>query len=232
MGRFLGKMFGYILYPVFFVFEWIVRLLVYFINLIRGNQELPPDGTGNMTTPQWPDVISKGLPAWAMESIKWFVVALVVGLVLFILAKAVSRMRVRRAHDEIEEIHESLWSWRGLSDDLKEMFRNLFRKKGALPAANPFDEDFDGEMDVREIYRHVLWEGKRSGLARRRQETPGEYSVRVRQSVPDSDEPLRDITREYESVRYGDNIVPEDRVKSANSLWRRLKGMLRAIRGD
>jgi len=156
----------------------------------------------------------------------------VVGLVLFILAKAVSRLRARRAVDQIEEIHESLWSWRGLRDDLKELFRNLFKKKEPLPERSFFDEDFQGEMDIREIYRHVLWEGKRSGLPRRPQETPGEYSVRLGRSVPESDRPLKDITREYESVRYGDNIVPEDRVKNANSLWDKLKGMLRAIRGD
>jgi len=209
-----------------------VRIFVFLINLLRREPDPTAEEPGLPDNPTWPEVIARDLPAWATEAIKWFAVALVVGLVLFILYKAVSRLRTRRSRDEIEEIHESLWSWRGFRDDLKELFKNLFKKKEPLPEKSAFDEDFEGEMDVREIYRHVLWEGKRSGLPRRRQETPGEYSVRLGQSVPDSDKPLKDITREYENVRYGDNVVPEERVKNANSLWVKLKGLLRAIRGD
>jgi hypothetical protein len=233
LGTFLGKIISYILWPVIFVFEWIIRIFVYLINLVRG-QGPTANITGNMTTPQWPEVVSKELPSWATEAIKWFVVALVVGLVLFILAKAVSRMRGRRARDEIEEIHESLFSWKGLSDDLKELFgmlRSRFRRKPAA-VGSVFDEDAAGRMDIREIYRHVLWEGSRAGIPRRRQETPGEYSRRLRKSVPESEEPLKNITGEYENVRYGEISAPEEDVDRANSLWEKLKIMLRRLRGD
>ena len=232
VGHWLGTAIGYILWPIIFVFEWIMRIFIFLVNLLRGNNELPPDSTGNISNPAWPEIIAKELPAWATETIKWFVIALAVGLVLFILYKAVSRMRGRRARDEIEEIHESLWSWRGLRDDLKGLLGSLFKRKEAPAAEHYFDENYEGEMDIREIYQHLLWEGKRSGLPRHRQETPGEYSVRLGHAVPESDVPLEDITREYESVRYGDNIIPEERLKSANGLWGKLKGILRAIRGD
>jgi hypothetical protein len=232
VGNWLGKIIGYILYPVIFVFEWIVRFFVFLLNLLRSDQQLPPEGSGNMTAPTWPEIIARDLPAWLTATIKYVVIALAVGLVLFILYKAVSRMRARRVRDEIEEIHESLWSWRGLRDDLKGLLGSLFKRKEALAAEVNFDENYEGEMDIREIYRHLLWEGKRSGLPRRLQETPGEYSVRLGHSVPESDVPLKDITREYESVRYGDNVVPDERVKSANGLWGKLKEVLRAIRGD
>ncbi len=233
-GDFLGKIMGYILWPIVFVFEWLVKILVYLLNLLRGNQAPTANVTGNMTPPKWPEVISKELPPWVTEAIKWFVVAVVVGLVLFILAKAVSRMRARRARDEIEEIHESLWSWKGLRDDLKEllgMMGNRFKRKPAV-TSHRFDEDAAGRMDIREIYRHVLWEGARSGIPHRRHETPSEYSGRLHQSVPESEEPLKNITGEYENVRYGEMNVPEERVDKANSLWQKLKGMLRNLRGD
>jgi uncharacterized membrane protein YjfL (UPF0719 family) len=233
-GGFLGKIIPYILWPIIFVFEWLVRIFVYLINLLSGSQTPSENITGNVTFLQWPEVISKQLPPWATEAIKWSVVALVVGLVLFILARAVSRMRARRARDEIEEIHESLWSWKGLRDDLRELLGMLgkrFKRKPATPAYR-FDENAAGRMDIREIYRHVLWEGAHSGLARRRHETPSEYSGRMAQSVPESDEPLKNITHEYENVRYGENIVPEERVEKANSLWQKLKGLLRKLRGD
>ncbi len=232
IGNFFGKIFEYILIPISFVLEWLVRIFMYLINLLRGEQTQPPADTGNASGPQWPEVIPKEVPPWVTDAIKWFVIALLIGLVLFILVKAVSRIRDRRARDEIEEIHESLWSWKGLRDDLKEMFRSLFKKKEELQEEYHFDENVKGEMDIREIYRHLLWEGKRSGVPRRLYETPAEYSVRLRQAVPDGDEPLKSITNEYEIVRYGENIMPEEQVGKANSLWQTLKGILRKLRGD
>ena len=234
VGAFLGKVFSYILWPIIFVFEWIIKIFVYLLNLLRGNQAQTANITGNMTTPPWPEVVSKELPPWATETIKWTVIALVIGLVIFILAKAISRMRGRRARDEIEEIHESLFSWKGLRDDLKELFGmlgNRFRRKPAA-AGSVFDENAAGRMDIREIYRHVLWEGARSGIPRRRQETPSEYSRRLQKSLPESGEPLQNITGEYEDVRYGEISAPAERVDSANSLWQKLKRILRSIRGE
>jgi hypothetical protein len=234
IGNFLSKIVGYILWPVIFVFEWLIKFFIFLLNLLRGTQEQSANVTGNMTQPQFPEVIPKELPPWVTEAIKWFAVALVAGLVLFFLARAVSRMRTRRGRDEIEEIHESLWSWKGLRDDLKELFGmlgNRFKRKPAA-AGYSFDEDAAGRMDIREIYRHVLWEGARSGIPRRRHETPSEYSNRVGRSVPEGDEPLKNITGEYEDVRYGEMTVPEEQVDKANSLWQTLKGMLRRLRGE
>jgi hypothetical protein len=233
VGDFLGKAVSYIIWPVIFVFEWLIKIFVFFLNLLRGSQEQSANVTANLTTPSWPERIPKELAPWVKEAITWFAVALVVGLVLFFLAKAISRMRARRARDEVEEIHESLWSWKGLRDDLKEllgMIGNRFKRKPAT-AVYSFDEDAAGRMDIREIYRHVLWEGKHSGMPRRRQETASEYSGRVGKSVPESEEPLKNITGEYENVRYGEISVPEEQVDKANSLWQTLKGMLRRMRG-
>jgi hypothetical protein len=234
IGDFLWKAVGYILWPVIYVIGWLIKFFIFLLNLLRGTQGPSENATGNMTQPLFPDVIPKELPHWVTEAIKWFAVALVVGLVLFFLAKAISRMRARRARDEIEEIHESLWSWKGLRDDLKELFGMLGNRFKRKPAATgySFDEDAAGRMDIREIYRHVLWEGSHSGLPRRRQETPSEYSVRVGRSVPEGEESLKNITAEYENVRYGEMTVPEEQVDKTNSLWQMLKGMLRRLRGD
>jgi hypothetical protein len=232
-GSFLGKIGGYIIWPAVFVFEWLVKGFIALLRLLSGNPQTSDNVTGNLTTPQFPEVVPKELAPWVQEAVKWFAVAVIAGLVLFFLAKAVSRMRVRRARDEIEEIHESLLSWKGVKDDFRELFGllgNRFRRKPAA-AGYSFDEDAAG-MDIREIYRHVLWEGRRSGMPRRPHETPGEYSGRVTRSVPEGRETLRDITGEYEDVRYGDMTVPPERVARANGLWQALKGMLRRLRGD
>jgi hypothetical protein len=234
VGDFLGKAVSYILWPIIYGFEWLMKFFVFLLNLLRGTTEQSANTTGNQTAFQWPEVVSKELPSWATEAIKWFVVAVIAGLVLFFLAKAVSRMRARRGRDEIEEIHESLWSWKGLRDDLKEllgMLGNRFKRRPAA-AVYRFDEDAAGRLDIREIYRHVLWEGTRSGIPRRRHETASEYSSRVGRSVPEGEEPLKSVTDEYENVRYGEISVPEEQVDKANNLWRTLKGMLRRLRGE
>jgi hypothetical protein len=233
IGHFLGTALGYILWPIIFVFEWLVKFLIFLLNLLRGTPEQSANATGNATQPPFPEVIPKELPPWVTEAIKWFVAAVIIGLVIFFLARAVSRMRQRRGRDEIEEIHESLWSWKGLRDDLKEllgMLGNRFKRRPAA-AGYSFDEDATGRMDIREIYRHVLWEGNRSGIPRRRHETPREYSGRMMRSVPEGESSLKDITGEYEDVRYGEINIPEEQVDEANRLWQTLKGMLRRLRG-
>jgi hypothetical protein len=231
IGAFLGKAVTYILWPLFFVLEWLIRFVKYILSLLRGQSPPAENATLNQPQQMFPDVTPANIPPWVTEAIKWFVVALIVGLVLFILAKAVSRIRARRMRDEIEEIHESLFSWRGLRDDLKEllgMMGGRFRRKPVGPGYI-FDEDAAG-MDIREIYKHVLWEGSRSGIARRRYETAAEYSARLGKNVPESGEPLDDITGLYQNVRYGDKKLPEAQVDSANSCWQKLRWLIRKVR--
>jgi hypothetical protein len=231
VGGFFGKILSYILTPIIYVAGWLVRLVVYILSLLRGNQEQqPPTEPGG--PPEWGDITPADIPPGVTEAIKWFVVAIIVGLVLFILYKAVSRIRARGARDAIEEIHESLFSWKGLRDDLKGWLGSLFKRRGEPIKQYHFDENAKGELDIREIYRHLQWEGSRSGLPRRHYETAAEYYARVRQAAPEGDEPLKNITGEYENVRYGEIIVPQERVHNTNNLWQKLKQVLQKLRGE
>jgi hypothetical protein len=231
---FLGKIVDYILIPLNYVFEWIFKALQFLVNLIRGEQLPGQEGGGNMTGGEmFPEVTGAELPAWVPVALKWFVITIIVALVIFILAKAISRLRSRR-REEIEEIHESIFSWRGLRDDLRlllSMMGNRFKRKPSARRPSQFRETVSGRLDIREIFRHLLWEGARSGLPRRRHETASEYSHRLQRSVPESGEPLNDITGLYEDVRYGETGLPEDQVDSANSIWQTLRGLIRRIRG-
>ncbi|GAG53259.1 unnamed protein product, partial [marine sediment metagenome] len=157
-------------------------------------------------------------------------------VVIFILAKAISRFRAQRAREEIEEIHESLWSWRGLKDDLQLLFgmmgQKFKRKRAPAVPEHDMDDDISRRLNIREIYRHLLWEAARSGVARRRHETASEYAGRLGQAVPDTSEPLDRLTDLYIDVRYGETSPPEEQVDNANSIWGTLRGLLRRIRGD
>ncbi len=231
---FLGKILEYIMIPLNYIFDWIFKILQWLISLLRSEPVEMEGGGGNMSGSVFPEVVGKDLPLWVTESIKWLVIAVIIAVIIFILAKAISRLRSRRRRDEIEEIHESLFSWRGLKDDLKELLNMMGQKFQRKPsAARPyqFREDVSGRLDIREIYRHLQWEGSRSGFPRRQHETASEYSGRLRHSVPDSGEPLNEVTGLYENVRYGETGVPEKQVDKANSLWQTIRGLLRKLRG-
>ncbi len=232
---FLGKIFNYILIPFNYVFDAIFWVLRFLLELIRSDQPFQPEGSGNMSFPAATTVTRGDLPEAAVLAIKWVVIAVIVAVVIFILVKAISRITARRSREDIEEIHESLWSWRGFRDDLALLFSmmgNRFkRKRTPVVPQKPLDDDTSRRLNIREIYRHLLREAARSGLARRRHETPGEYSGRLEKSVPDGSESLEQVTDLYINVRYGETSVPEERVDNANVLWRALRGLLRKIRG-
>lgn len=231
---FLGKILEYIMIPLNYVFEWIFKVLQWFLNLIRSDVPLQEPPGGNMSGQMFPESSPVDLPLWVTESIKWVVIAVIIAVIIYILAKAISRIRSRQSRDEIEEIHESLLSWRGLKDDLKELLNMMgqrFRRKSPVPQPYQF-RGATGKLDIREIFRHLQWEGSRSGLPRRRQETASEYSDRLQHSVPDSGKPMKEVTGLYEDVRYGETSVPERQVDRANSLWQTLRGLLRKVRGE
>ncbi len=231
---FLGNILEYIMIPLNYIFDWIFKIIQWLINLLRSEPVEMEGGGGNMSGSDFPEVVPAEIPPWVTESIKWLVIAVIIAVIIFILAKAISRLRSRRRRDEIEEIHESLWSWKGLKDDLKELLNMMGKKFQRKPSeARPyqFREDASGRLDIREIYRHLQWEGSRSGFPRRQHETASEYSSRLQHSVPDSGEPLNEVTGLYENVRYGETGVPEKQVDKANSLWQTIRGLLRKLRG-
>jgi hypothetical protein len=232
----LGTAFYYILIPFNYLFEGIYFIVQLIINLLRQGQEPKFEVTGNMTLTDMPEVIPKDIPPIVTTILQWLVVAVIVAVVVYILAKAIERFRERRREEEIEEIHESLWSLSGLRDDLILLFNmmaNKFKRRPA-PASEKyhFREDALGRLDIREIYRHLLWEGARSGVARRAHETTCEYAERLERVVPQGSGQLAEITDLYASVRYGETKPQEEQVDSANSLWKTLRNMLRGLRGD
>jgi hypothetical protein len=181
------------------------------------------------------------MPAWLGVTLKWLVAAIIIGVVIFILARSISRYRAKKAREDVDETSESLFSWKNLRDDLKEFLNsmgNRFKRKPGAPVSS-FDPNAAGRMDIREIFKHLQWEGHKSGITRRRYETAAEYTRRLERAVPDSvdaiqpaRESISSIKEMYETVRYGEENPPEPQVDKANSLWQTVKNMLRRIRGE
>jgi hypothetical protein len=232
---FLWKIFNYILIPFNFIFEgifWVVRWL---INLLRSNQPNQPNNADNMSMGNiFGQTTSSELPAWILLTIKWLVIAVIAAIVIFILARAVSRFRARRAAEEIDEIHESIFSWRGLGKDLRELLGMLGKKQKKPAALRPkydIDADESRRMDIREIYWRLLREASLSGIGRSIQETPMEYSQRLSREMPAGSDTITQLTDMYSDVRYGEIHLPEEKVTISNSMWWELFRTFRVWRG-
>lgn len=230
--EFIGKIIDYLLIPFVYVFEAVFFVLRWLINLVRSDVPLEPQEPGGAPFEDTREVGNVELPPIVTDIARWLVILVIVAAVVWILARAVSRLRASRRLDEIEEIHESLWSQNTLRGDLREFLDSLGKRFQRKPTAEKYSFDDKGRLNVRDIYRHLQWEAARSGMPRRRHETPNEYAKRLENWVPDGTDPLEGITDLYTEVRYGEIDVPEKQVDSANNLWGTLRGLLRKVRGE
>lgn len=215
-----------------FVFEGIFWLIRWFLSLLRNPDREEMEGEPGGSPFENVEVKEINLPEAFTTAFQWFAIAAVVAVVVFILARAISRYRDKRRLEDIEEIHESLWSAGDLRDDLRQflnMLGNRFKRKPKK--ADIVFDDTAGRLNVREIYRRLLWETSRQGILRHKYETPTEYEKRLEKYIPEGSQQLNDITDLYSEVRYGDIEPPGEKVDDANGLWSALRNMVRRIGG-
>ena len=185
-------------------------------------------------------VESGGIPPELILALKWGLFAIVAIVVIYVLARALSRYRKGRSDDEVEEVSESLLSWSVFRTDLRSFLSGLlgrFRRRAheaaeSVPpplSVTEMEVDLDRQFTTREIYQGLLWEARQSGLARLRPETPYEYQSKLEGHLADDIE-LETITRAYVAERYGGSQTDSERLKLLNLMWRRLWSMLRGLR--
>jgi hypothetical protein len=227
----------YLLIPLTYLAEGLVYIVGFIINLIRGGRPLKPFETPELFKPlELPErAAGQAATVDVVLILKWVFFALIVIAVVFFLARAIFRLRSLRAEAEVEEISESLWSWQGFKKDLRLFFSGIWRRRRkrtkpapVSPVPSWYLGDIPGMLDIRQIFRHLLWESSTFGITRRRHETPHEFTRRLGQAVPDSSEKLGELTNLYVEVRYGDLEVKDEKVEHANNLWRVLRRLLRA----
>lgn len=97
-------------------------------------------------------------------------------------------------------------------------WRRRVAHKSALPAtANPAatGEDDARTLTLREMYRGLLWEGRRAGSSKKEGETPHEYAARLGHAMPPAAQDMHVLTEEYSQERYGPHPVPPPRYRSS-----------------
>ena len=89
------------------------------------------------------------------------------------------------------------------------------------------DFAISGILDIRQIYKCLLWEASRIDIDRGNCETPNEYAGRLGNKLPESRETLDEITGMYIETRYGEQEFSEGTVEYANFKWKNLRDLLR-----
>jgi hypothetical protein len=232
---FLGQLLAWIATPLIYLIQGLVIAFKWFMGLFSGNEQTEMNEMGGMVPEEFREERDWEFPPVLAEVIKWVVLGIIIAAVIFFLYRAISRYSARRARGSLDEVRESLGGWKAFKADLGLFFRSLgnrFKRKPHAPPPLVFDADPEGPLDIREIFRHIQWEGARSGVPRRRHETAAEFSRSIEHVIPDSRLPMSDLTQMYESVRYGEQIAPKDKLDKANSLWQTVKGLLRKLRWD
>jgi hypothetical protein len=218
----------------------------FIVNLFGGGE--PPEPLESSDFPGTTELQEGGLnqlPPEAILAIKWGFFAVIAAVVVFLLVKAVSRYWTARTKGEVEEVHESLLSWDVFKADLRLFFSMVwqrirmvwhkFRPRQKPSATEPIPVSYadavaSGRLNIREIYRYLLWEASCSGVARGSHETVYEYAERLGQAVPECSEQLAELTGLYIDVRYGDFKAPRGKVNRANNLWKTLRELLQRLR--
>lgn len=170
------------------------------------------------------------LPPAVVQGLQWFLAAAIVGVGLGLLALAVTRYRRRRTESELEEIRQSLWSWRGaLSGLLQRLKALLGRLRPELPlpvAAGTTPAESPEARTVREIYREFLRLMARLGRPRRPDETPLEFLGRVRSDLPTVATEADELTAAYIQVRYGERPPSGPLTGRVRDAWGKIRRSL------
>ncbi len=231
----LATAFLYILgYPLGYLMEglgWIIRLIINWLMSLLGTKpfEAPEfsefaDNANKIQSGQVPE-------AWFVI-IKWVLFVAILTAIIYFLSRAIYRYWKGNDDKGYEEIHESLWSWSGFSGDLKAFLKGLadrFRRSGvhsSPPLASTITEA--QLLDVRELYRGLLWEGARNGHPKPYSRTPFEYQADLKSVVGGQRESLEAITGAYVQDRYGHIKTSGEEGMALVHLWISLRSAMSA----
>ncbi len=235
--EFIGNILSYVLIALVYLVGAIFAIFKWFLGLFFTDR-MPAQEHRNIKLPEFNyHYKSIGPSSIMIDIIEWLVLATIVVLVIFFLAKAIKRYRERNAMEteDIDEVRVSLGSWSSFMTDLRLLLKSLgqkFKQKTHKATSYLFNINKAGILDIREMFRHLQYEAARSGIARRRHETVEEYARRIEKKIPGSRIHLNNFIKIYENVRYGGYIIHTDLLSHANELWQTLRGLLRDLRKE
>ena len=214
--------FAYLAEGVIYAVRWLISLM----DPVEQPSFRIPDLSALRLTQEQSEAAG-GVPFW-VTLLKWGVLLFVAGLLVYFLARLLSGRRRSASQEGVVEIHESVGSWRDfVRDVLLGLFLLLFwfRDRGQRVRRQvriPFYSrpgGLDPEMEVRELYRRLLEEGRVAGFPRKERETPFEYQATLERRLPADQDALARITQDYVAVRYGEQAMSSEERGLLNRLW-------------
>jgi hypothetical protein len=241
IGDWLLTAFVYLLYPVAFVATGLYYVFRWLLSLITHGP--PPDQQQLQGVQDLKDIFKEQgnvpIPEGVILALKWGSILLAAAAVIYFLTRIIMRYTQSKTTEDIDEVHETLGSWKLLSADLRALLAWLFRwahrpKRASSESAGAnytpveIDEDSGRVYTARELYRAWLWQASQRWSPRRLSETPYEYRQRLNQSgdAANLDEEVKELTESYVSERYGQEKTGAEALKKLNQVWRTLRSKL------
>jgi hypothetical protein len=220
VGQVLLLLVYVIVFPMAYIVQWIIYL---FISLLRGNSSQQPP-----QPPQPADVddalqhFVEQVPPELLFAVKAALAAILLGVVLLVVARTLSRWRPSSADaDATNEERDSLWDARRARGLFINWLRRLLRRGRAAPVnsaatdANAVVLDHARQLSsVRALYARLLALGEATGAPRAAGTTPFEYLPALNSAL-EPEMPLTRLTEAYVRVRYAEDEEPADTESAA-----------------
>lgn len=218
----------YVIVPFLYLASAIYHVMKWLISLLPKGEPVQMEGGAGGFGDEIESTV-KGMPQIVTTILQVAAGVVLLTIAILILVKAIRRFGSRR-DEEVEEIHESLLNLNALKADFEQFLKMLgrFFKKKPKPARVNYSDEMNG-LDIREIYKRLLWEGDCAGVSRRMYETPEEYAVRLEEKLAGGQPQLKEITGLYSKVRYGGIEAPPWQASDANTMWPGLRECIRRI---
>jgi hypothetical protein len=210
----LGLVILVLMYIVVIPLAYIVELLIYFIlSLVNADptRQPPQPYTPGEVDNLLQRLLSQSLSPELLTALKAVGAALVLGVALLVIARALARWRSSSADaDAAGEERDSLWEPGRLKRALIAWLRALFRRGGpvladvsAQAAVSARGSAMPALASVRELYRQLLGLGETAGARRLPITTPLEHLPALQHRLePEAD--IARLTAAYVEVRYAE----------------------------
>jgi hypothetical protein len=224
-------------YPLAYLVEgigWVGQYIVNWLMSLFGNPKPFEQQEMGELGDAADKIVSGNMPAVILTLLKWGLLVVIAGVIIYFLSRAIFRYWRGSQEKGYEEINESLFSWNGFGADVRAFLKNFtdrFQRntKHIIPplASTITEPRF---LEIREIYRGLLWEGDQSGYPRARSQTPFEYQAYLETRFSDQKVSLTAITHAYVSDRYGQIPAENDEDLTLVRWWIELRSAIRTAR--
>jgi hypothetical protein len=232
IARPIADLVGLVVYVVMIPVGFLLQLLIeYLRSHLHPNdaaQNVRPGSSLLDTVRQQASTGNPNLDA-LFTVLKWLFAALLVSVILWVIARAVSRYLTSSSPSDDDETRDFVWSWADAIAALRAWLRNRLTR-GRVAATETIQlsfvtDDLTQLRDIRSVYRALLRLGVRRGRRRFLGETPRSYESALAPLAPfvDRREDLTAITEAYGEERYGDRPTSAEKVDRAVEALRRLE---------